>query len=154
MITILENIGYISSVIGIISAFGSIIAWKNARKHSLNAIQSMKVIQNYRLIETFTEVNKKLEFIRLSIREVGISKSNNIQKRYNELENSIGDVIHSIPTANSELVEKIKEVELAIRIQRDKNEKLIGDGQYKVLDSIDFVKTGLKGLMEELRNGK
>jgi len=124
----------------------------NARKHANKASKTLEIIQNYRRVEIFTEVNKKLEQIRLAIRNVGTdNRTTNVQKRYKELETTVGEIIHAIPSKNNELIEKMREVEKAIRIHGDKNEKLIDKKQYAVLESIDFVTTGLKGLMEDLR---
>ena len=145
-------IGNIANIIGVVSGIVAVIAWMNARKHANKASKTLEIIQNYRRVEIFTEVNKKLEQIRLAIRNVGTdNRTTNVQKRYKELETTVGEIIHAIPSKNNELIEKMREVEKAIRIHGDKNEKLIDKKQYAVLESIDFVTTGLKGLMEDLR---
>ncbi|MCY7817289.1 hypothetical protein [Bacillus haynesii] len=148
---LLGKIGNVADIIGIISGISAIIAWINARKHAKNANKTLELVNNYRKVEVFTEINKKLEQIRYSIRDVGTSRATNIQKRYKELETRIGEIIQAIPSKNNDLIEKMREIEKEIRIKGDKNEKLIDQDQYAVLESIDYVMTGLKGLMEELK---
>ncbi|EIT85386.1 hypothetical protein A374_11600 [Fictibacillus macauensis ZFHKF-1] len=150
--SLLNGLGNIADIIGILSGIVAVVAWLKARKHADRASDTLEIIQNYRKVEVFTEVNKKLEQIRLAIRSVSPdNRATNYQKRYKELETTLGEIIHAIPLKNNELIEKMREVEKEIRVYGDNNEKLVGDAQYAVLDSIDFVTTGLKGLMEELR---
>ncbi|WP_074594411.1 hypothetical protein [Bacillus cereus] len=152
MDSFLDGLGNIADIIGIVSGIVAVVAWFNARKHAKKASETLEIIQNYRRVEIFTEVNKKLEQVRLAIRNVGSDgRATNVQKRYKELEKVVGEVIHAIPSKNNDLIDKMREIEKAIRINGDKNEKLIGTEQYNVLESIDFVTTGLKSLMEELR---
>jgi len=151
MKALLDWIGNIANILGILSAVISVIAWINAKKHAKKASKSLEVIQNYRKVELYTEVNKKLEQIRLVIRDVGTSRANNVQKRYKELETTVEEIIKAIPTKNSDLIDKMKEVRKEIRVNGDNNQKLTGQSQYTVVESIDYVMDGLKVLMEELR---
>ena len=152
MDSLLDGLGNIADIIGVISGIAAVIAWINAKKHANKANKTLEIIQNYRRVEIFTEVNKKLEQIKRAIRDISTdNRATTVQKRYKELETTIGEIIHSIPSKNNDLIEKMREVEKEIRVHGDNNQKLIGTAQYAVLDSIDFVTTSLKGLMEELR---
>ncbi|MEH7076965.1 hypothetical protein [Neobacillus drentensis] len=152
MDSFLNGLGNVADIIGITSGIVAVIAWLNARKHANKASETLEIIQNYRRVEIFTEVNKKLEQIKRAIRDIATdNRTTNVQKRYKELETTIGEIIHSIPSKNNELIEKMREVEQDIRVHGDNNQKLVGDPQYAVLSSIDTVSTGLKVLMEELR---
>jgi hypothetical protein len=151
MKSLLDGLGNVADIIGVISGFVAVIAWFNARKHANNASKTLEIIQNYRRVEIFTEVNRKLEIIKSEIRRIGTDGRVNIQKRYKELETTVGEIIHAIPSKNNDLIDKMREVEKALRIHGDKSEKLVDRKQYAILDSIDTVTTGLKGLMEELR---
>lgn len=147
----MQWLGNVANLIGVISAVIAVISWLKARKHAQNAIKALEVIQNYRRVEIYTEVNKKLEQIKSEIRKIGTDGRANVQKRYKELETTVGEIIHAIPLKNSDLIDKMREVEKALRIYGDKSEKLVDRKQYVVLDLIDYVTTGLKSLMEELR---
>ncbi|MCP1399489.1 hypothetical protein CON42_11895 [Bacillus thuringiensis] len=152
MDSFLDGLGNIADIIGVISGIVAVVAWVNARKHANKANETLEIIQNYRRVEIFTEVNKKLEQIKRAIRDIATdNRTTNVQKRYKELETTIGEIIHSIPSKNNQLIDKMREVEKEIRVHGDNNQKLVGNAQYAVLDSIDFVTTSLKGLMEELR---
>ncbi|WP_416808198.1 hypothetical protein [Bacillus thuringiensis] len=152
MDSFLDGLGNIADIIGVISGIVAVVAWVNARKHANKANETLEIIQNYRRVEIFTEVNKKLEQIKRAIRDIATdNRTTNVQKRYKELETTIGEIIHSIPSKNNQLIDKMREVEKEIRLHGDNNQKLVGNAQYAVLDSIDFVTTSLKGLMEELR---
>lgn len=152
MDSFLAGLGNIADIIGVISGIVAVVAWVNARKHANKANETLEIIQNYRRVEIFTEVNKKLEQIKRAIRDITTdNRTTNVQKRYKELETTIGEIIHSIPSKNNQLIDKMREVEKEIRVHGDNNQKLVGNAQYAVLDSIDFVTTSLKGLMEELR---
>ncbi|UUV26922.1 MULTISPECIES: hypothetical protein [Lysinibacillus] len=147
-----SGLGNVADIIGVISGIVAVIAWLKARKHANEANKTLEVIQNYKKVEIFTEVNKKLEQIKRSIRDVATdNRTTSVKKRYKELETTIGEVIHSLPLKNNELIEKMREVEKEIRVYGDNNQKLEGEPQYAVLDSIDTVSTGLKSLMEKLR---
>ncbi|MBD7962531.1 hypothetical protein [Fictibacillus norfolkensis] len=151
MDSFLNVVGKLADFIGIISGIVAVTAWLKARKYANKASETLGVIQNYRRVEIYTEVNKKLEQIKSDIRKIGTDGRANVQKRYKELETTVGEIIHAIPSKNNDLIEKMREVEKALRVHGDKNEKLIDKKQYAVLDSIDIVSTGLKGLMEELK---
>lgn len=151
MKSFLDGLGNIADIIGVISGIVAVIAWFNARKHANKASKTLEIIQNYRRVEIYTEVNKKLEQIKSEIRKIGTDGRANVQKRYKELETTVGEIIHAIPSKNNDLIDKMREVEKALRIHGDKSEKLVDKKQYAVLDSIDIVSTGLKGLMEELK---
>ncbi|HDR4908362.1 TPA: hypothetical protein QCR48_004878 [Bacillus cereus] len=152
MDSFLDGLGNIADIIGVISGIVAVVAWVNARKHANKANETLEIIQNYRRVEIFTEVNKKLEQIKRAIRDIATdNRTTNVQKRYKELETTIGEIIHSIPSKNNQLIDKMREIEKEIRVHGDNNQKLVGNAQYAVLDSIDFVTTSLKGLMEELR---
>ncbi|MDM5313366.1 hypothetical protein [Peribacillus frigoritolerans] len=148
----LDLLGNTADLIGIISGAAAVLAWVNAKKHANKANETLEIIQNYRRVEIFTEVNKKLEQIKRTIRDIATdNRTNNVQKRYKELESTIEEIIQAIPSKNNQLIDKMREVEKEIRVNGDNNQKLVGDAQYAVLDLIDFVTTSLKGLMEELR---
>lgn len=147
----LDGLGNVADIIGIISGIVAVIAWLKARKHANKASKTLEVIQNYKRVEIYTEVNKKLEQIKSEIRKIGTDGRANVQKRYKELETTVGEIIHAIPSKNNDLIDKMREVEKALRIHGDKSERLVDKKQYAILDSIDTVSTGLKGLMEELK---
>lgn len=149
-----EVIGNVSSVIGIVSAVIAVFAWLRTRKHAKKVNDTLEVIQNYRKVEIYTEVSKKLESIRASIRTVSLSNRNtNISKKYQEVEKVVREVIQALPTKNNEMIEKMKEVEKELREHGDRNEKIVEQKQSKVLSDLDFVSIQLKGIMENLRQG-
>lgn len=147
-----EWLGNIANIIGILSAIIAVIAWWKTREYSIKVNETLEVIQNYRKVEMYTEINKKIEHIKSSIREISnSSRSINIAKRYQELERVISEIIRALPTKNSDMIDKVKEVERTIRLYADRKEKLVESPQYQVLDDLDYVVSNLKGLMEELK---
>jgi len=149
---VFEIMGNLANVIGIISAIIAVIAWLKTRKHAKNVNSTLEVIQNYRKVEIYTEVSKKIELIRTEIRAVLVS-GKNITKKYQEMEKIVREVIQALPTRNNEMIEKMKEVEKELREHGDNNKKIIDEKQAKVLDDLDFVTIQLKFIMEELRQG-
>ncbi|WP_139062917.1 hypothetical protein, partial [Bacillus cereus] len=111
MDSFLDGLGNIADIIGVISGIVAVVAWVNARKHANKANETLEIIQNYRRVEIFTEVNKKLEQIKRAIRDIATdNRTTNVQKRYKELETTIGEIIHSIPSKNNQLIDKMREV--------------------------------------------
>ena len=77
-----EWLGNIANIIGILSAIIAVIAWWKTREYSIKVNETLEVIQNYRKVEMYTEINKKIEHIKSSIREISnSSRSINIAKR-------------------------------------------------------------------------
>lgn len=147
---VFEIIGNFANVIGIVSAIVAVIAWLRTRKHAKNVNSTLEIIQNYRKVEIYTEVSKKIELIRTEIRAVLVT-GKNITKKYQEMEKIVREVIQALPTRNNEMIEKMKEVEKELREHGDNNKKIIDEKQTKVLADLDFVTIQLKVIMEELR---
>lgn len=146
----MNYVGSFADILGIISAVLAAFSWFKARRHSQNATKALDIIKNYRKVETFTEVNKKLEQIKNKIRDVGTNRGSNVQKQYKEIEIVLGEIINSLPSKYNQLIQEAKKVEHVIRESSDKNQRLVGAEQYTVIDSIDIIKTGIKTIMEEL----
>lgn len=140
-----------ADIFGILASILAGISWYKARKHSRNASQTLSVIRNYKTIEIFTETNKKIDLIKEKIRS--IKNGTNIKRLYSDIEKVINDIINDIPTEYTELIKSIREIERTIQSYSDKNEHLIDQEQYKILDKIDTIKTGTKIIVESLRQG-
>lgn len=147
---VFEIIGDFANVIGIVSAIVAVIAWLRTRKHAKNVNSTLEIIQNYRKVEIYTEVSKKIELIRSEIRAVLVN-GKSITRKYQEMEKMVREVIQVLPTKNTEMIEKMKKVEKELREHGDSKEKIIDEKQDKVLDDLDFVTIQLKVIMEELR---
>ncbi|MBN7453226.1 hypothetical protein I3U53_24595 [Mycobacteroides abscessus subsp. abscessus] len=145
------NLSTVADIIGIFAAFLAGLSWFKARKHSKKAEQSLSIIQNYRTIEIFTEVNRRIDTIKVNIRS--IKKGSNLQRVYGEIESLINDIVNDIPTTYTQLIEELREIERAIQNSKDKNEPLVDEDQYKILDRIDTIKIMTKTIVENLRKG-
>lgn len=146
-----EWVSWIADGVGILSAIFAAVSWFKARKYAEKANNDLKIIQNYRKIEKYVEINKKLEEIRLTLREVGTSRSPHVQRRYKELETSIAEILHVLPSKETVLISNMQLLEEKIRIHGDQNLKLVNESQYQALEYIDVVKNGIKSLVEELK---
>lgn len=145
------NLSTVADILGIFAALSAGLSWFKARKHSKKAEQSLSIIQNYRTIEIFTEVNRRIDTIKVSIRNV--KKGSNLQRVYGEIESLINDIVNDIPTTYTQLIEELRKIERAIQSSKDKNEPLVDEEQYKILDRIDTIKTNTKIIVEDLRKG-
>ncbi len=145
------NLSTVADIMGIFAAFSAGLSWFKARKHSKKAEQSLSIIQNYRTIEIFTEVNRRIDTIKVNIRRV--KKGSNPQRVYGEVESLINDIVNDIPTTYTQLIEELRKIERAIQSSKDKNEPLVDEEQYKILDRIDTIKTNTKIIVEDLRKG-
>lgn len=140
-----------ADVLGILAAIGSGVAWYKARSHSKEAEKSIDIIRNYKKVETFTEVDKKIEIIRSNIR--GPRSGSNVQKKYREAEELLYQISSSLPTSYQTLIEQVQEIEEIIRIQADQDQPLVQQQEYDVISKLGVIKFQIKEIMEDLRQG-
>jgi hypothetical protein len=140
-----------ADVLGIASAIGAGFAWFKARGHSKEAEKSLDIIRNYKKVETFTEADKKIEVIRSNIR--GTRPGSSVQRKYRNSEELLYEISNSIPTTYQSLINQVKDIEELIRRQADQNTPFAQQDEYDVIEKLYVVKSQIKEIMENLRQG-